>query len=235
MSTNAVTSLLSRLRRLGSVRNRLGMARFGITSKKVFGVGTKPIFTLRKQIGRNHALAQKLWKTGWYEARVLAFLIAEPTKVTPALMNSWAKDFDNWAITDGTCLHLFADTPHGPPMALKWVKRKEEFVKRAGFVILAVRAVHDKKTDDWTFVPYLKLIEKASKDERNGVKKGVNWALRQIGKRSLALHPKALRLAKKLAASKDPTARWIGSDAARELRNPKVIARLRKRASLSPR
>jgi 3-methyladenine DNA glycosylase AlkD len=207
------------------------MARFGIVSDKVFGVGTKPIFALRKEIGRNHALALKLWRTGWYEARVLAFLIADPAKVTPAMMNSWAKDFDNWAITDGTCLHLFADTPHGPTMALKWVKRKEEFVKRAGFVILAVRAVHDKKADDRTFLPYLKLIEKASKDERNGVKKGVNWALRQIGKRSLMLHAKALPLAEKLAASKDPTARWIGSDAARELRNPMVIARLYSRAT----
>jgi 3-methyladenine DNA glycosylase AlkD len=207
------------------------MARFSIVSDKVFGVGTKPIFALKKQIGHNHALALKLWKTGWYEARVLAFLIAEPDKVTPAMMNSWAKDLDNWAITDGACLHLFADTAHGPSMAMKWVKRKEEFVKRAGFVIMAVRAVHDKKADDRKFLPYLKLIEKASKDERNGVKKGVNWALRQIGKRSPSLHAKALPLAEKLASSKDPTARWIGSDAARELRNPKAIARLRSGAT----
>jgi 3-methyladenine DNA glycosylase AlkD len=200
------------------------MARFGITSKKTFGVGTKPLFALKKQIGRNHKLALKLWKSGWYEARALAFLIAEPEKVTPAMMNSWA-------ITDGTCLHLFADTKFGPSMALKWVKNKEEFVKRAGFVIIAVRAVHDKKADDRKFLPYLKLIQKASNDERNGVKKGVNWALRQIGKRSPMLHAKALPLAEKLAASKDPTARWIGSDAARELRNPKIIGRLRKGAT----
>jgi 3-methyladenine DNA glycosylase AlkD len=230
MSSLTASQILTRLRRLGSAKNRLGMARFGIVSDKVFGVGTKPLFALKKQIGRNHALALTLWKTGWYEARALAFLIADPDQVTQAMMDRWAKDFDNWAITDGTCLHLFADTPHGTSMALKWVKRKEEFVKRAGFVILAVRAVHDKKADDREFVPYLKLIEKWSKDERNGVKKGVNWALRQIGKRSLALHPKALAVAEKLAASSDPTARWIGSDAARELRGPKVISRLRRQA-----
>lgn len=231
MAPLSAASVLSRLKGLGSERNRLGMARFGIVSDKIFGVGTKPIFALRKEIGRNHALALKLWKTGWYEARALAFLIAEPAKVTPAMMNSWVKDLDNWAITDGVCLHLFADTPHGPSMALKWVKRKEEFVKRAGFVILAVRAVHDKKADDRTFLPYLKLIEKASKDERNGVKKGVNWTLRQIGKRSPMLHAAALPLAEKLAASEDPTARWIGSDAARELRSPKTLARLRRRTA----
>jgi 3-methyladenine DNA glycosylase AlkD len=207
------------------------MARFGIVSDKVFGVGTKPLFAVKKQIGRNHPLALKLWKTGWYEARVLAFLIADPEKVNPSMMNSWVKDLDNWAITDGVCLHLFADTKYGPLMALKWVKRKKEFVKRAGFVIIAVRAVHDKKADDRTFLPYLNLIEKASKDERNGVKKGVNWALRQIGKRSLMLHARTLPVAEKLAASKDPTARWIGSDAARELRNPKIIERLRRRAT----
>lgn len=230
-----VAHILTRLKRHGSAKNRLGMARYGIVSDKIFGVGTKPIFALRKQIGRDHALALKLWKTGWYEARALAFLIAEPAKVTPAMMNNWAKDLDNWAITDGVCLHLFADTPNGPAMALRWVKRKEEFVKRAGFVILAVRAVHDKKAPDAEFLPYLKLIEKASTDERNGVKKGVNWTLRQIGKRSLALHPKALRLAKKLATSKNAAARWIGSDAARELNNPKVLARLRRKKNLPQR
>lgn len=204
------------------------MARYGITSKKVFGVGMKPITALRRKIGSDHRLALKLWRSGWLEARVLAIFIADPEQVTPKLMNSWARDFDNWAITDGACLHLFADTKYGPKMALRWVRRREEFVKRAGFVILAVRAVHDKKAPDAEFLPYLKLIEKASTDERNGVKKGVNWTLRQIGKRSLALHPKAFRLAKKLAASKDPTARWIGSDAARELKSPKVLARLKR-------
>jgi len=225
-----VSDILSRLHRLGSAKNRFGMARYGIYSKKVFGVGIKPITALRRKIGRDHTLALKLWKSGWLEARFLAIFIADPEQVTPRLMNSWVRDFDNWAITDGACLHLFADTKHGPKIALQWAKRKEEFVKRAGFVILAVRAVHDKKARDRAFVPYLRLIESAAYDERNGVKKGVNWALRQIGKRSPALYPKALRLAKKLAASKNPTARWIGSDAVRELKNPKVITRLRRRA-----
>ncbi len=230
-----VSTILSRLRRLGTEKNRLGMARYGITSKKVFGVGMKPITVLRRKIGRDHQLALKLWKSGWMEAKILAIFIADPEKVNPKLMNSWVRDFDNWAVTDGTCLHLFADTPHGPKIALQWVKRKEEFVKRAGFVMLAVRAVHDKKAPDAEFVPYLRLIERAAHDERNGVKKGVNWTLRQIGKRSPTLYPKALRLAKKLAASKDPTARWIGSDAARELNSPKVLARLRRKQILPQR
>lgn len=226
-----VPGILSRLRRLGTAKNRLGMARYGITSKRVFGVGMKPITALRRRIGRNHNIALKLWKSGWLEARFLAIFIADPEKVTPSLMNTWAKDFDNWAITDGACLHLFADTKYGPAMALRWVKRKQEFVKRAGFVIMAVRAVHDKSAPDAEFLPYLRIIEREATDERNGVKKGVNWALRQVGKRSLALHAPALMLAERLAKSKNSSTRWIGSDAARELRAPKVVERLRRRAS----
>jgi 3-methyladenine DNA glycosylase AlkD len=230
MTTLTSSRILSRLRSLGSAKNRAGMARYGITSKKVFGVGMKPITALRRRIGRDHDLALKLWKSGWLEARVLAIFIADPEKVDPPRMNAWARDFDNWAITDGACLHLFADTKYGPAMALRWVKRKEEFVKRAGFVIMAVRAVHDKSAPDAAFLPYLRIIEREATDKRNGVKKGVNWALRQVGKRSPELHAAALNLAERLAASKDPAARWVGSDAARELKNAKTISRIQQRA-----
>ena len=119
MSSLTSSRILTRLRSLGSSKNRLGMARYGITSKKVFGVGMKPLTALRKRIGRDHDLALKLWKSGWLEAKILAAFIADPDEVTPALMNAWARDFDNWAITDGVCLHLFADTKYGPKMALR--------------------------------------------------------------------------------------------------------------------
>ncbi len=230
MSSLTSSRILTRLRSLGSSKNRLGMARYGITSKKVFGVGMKPLTALRKRIGRDHDLALKLWKSGWLEAKILAAFIADPDEVTPVLMNAWARDFDNWAITDGVCLHLFADTKYGPKMALQWVKRKEEFVKRAGFVIIAVRAVHDKSAPDAEFLPYLRIIEREATDERNGVKKGVNWALRQVGKRSPRLHSAALKLAERLAASRNLAARWVGTDAARELKNAKIMNRIEQRA-----
>lgn len=224
-----IPKILSELRRRGSRKNVEGMARYGIVSTKVFGVSLKHLTALKKKIGRNHPLALKLWKSGWLEARILAAFIADPEQVTPKLMNMWAKDFDNWAITDGVCLHLFADTPHGPRMALQWIKRKHEFVKRAGFVIIAVRAVHDKKEPDSTFRSYLPRIVNAAGDDRNGVKKAVNWALRQIGKRNLVLHKEASQAAEELARSSIPSARWIGKDAIRELKNAKTIARTMRR------
>ena len=208
--------ILTRLRRLGTQRNIAGMARFGITSKKVFGVGAGPLRLLAKNIGRDHARAHQLWKSGWLEARILAAFIDDPKLVTRRQMNAWVREFDNWAVCDGVCLHLFVKTRFAHEAAVRWCVRKAEFVKRAGFVMMAVLAVHDKEATDSVFRRYLRVIERSATDERNFVKKSVNWALRQIGKRNRRLGKEAMKVARRLAASGSSAARWVGSDAARE-------------------
>jgi len=227
-----VQEVLSSLRSKGSKKNVEGMARYGIVSPKAFGVSAGNLKSIARRIGKDHALALKLWKSGWYDARALCAFIADPKKVTPALMNRWAKDFDNWAITDGLCIHVFRRTPHAHAMVKAWTGRKREFEKRAGFSMIATLAVHDKDAPDKTFVSYLRVIEKHSTDHRNGVKKAVNWALRQIGKRNASLYKRAVVVAERLEKSTDPTARWVAKDALREFRNLKIMARvLRRRRS----
>ena len=208
---------LAYLERKGSKRNRDGMARFAIVADKAFGVGMGDIRAYAKQVGKNHALALALWKTGWYEARMLAPFVDEPACVTRTQMDRWARDFDNWAVCDHACFHLFDKTPHAYAMVPKWAARKEEFVKRAAFALIASLALHDKKGPDKPFLRFLPLIERAATDDRNFVKKGVSWALRGIGHRNPAMHAEALRSAERLAASGDRTARWIGKDALRDL------------------
>jgi 3-methyladenine DNA glycosylase AlkD len=183
---------------------------------------------LGKRLGRNHDLAEALWQAGWYEARMLATFIDEPAHVTPAQMDRWCRDFDSWAICDTACFHLFDRTPHAFRKITQWAKRREEFVKRAAFALLASLALHDKKTADEPFAKSLPLIERAATDERNFVKKGVSWALRGIGRRSLALNEAAVTLAKRLTAADNAAARWIGKDALRELTGPVVTKRLAK-------
>jgi 3-methyladenine DNA glycosylase AlkD len=192
------------------------MARYGIPSDNALGVTVADIRVLAKQLGHNHELAIALWKTGVYEARMLTAFIAEPARVTPAQMDRWCRDFDSWAICDTLCFHLFDRTPHAWRQIDKWARRPEEFVKRAAFALLASVALHDKKEADAPFIRSLSLIEQAAIDERNFVKKGVSWALRGIGKRNTALRATATRLAKRLAASPDAAARWVGRDALRE-------------------
>lgn len=164
------------------------------------------------------------------EARVLAIFIEEPQKVTEKQMDRWAKEFDNWAICDGSCLHLFAHTPFAWKKAIEWNKRKEEFVRRAAFALMAVLAVHDKKANDEAFLTLLPMIKAASTDERNGVKKAVNWALRQIGKRNSSLNAAAIRTGEEIRRLDSRSARWIASDALRELRSAAVRERLRNKA-----
>ena len=227
-------SILTALYSHANPKNVEGMARYGITSRNnVLGVSAKPLFSLAKNIGKNHALALELWHTGIYEARILAALIADPSQMKKSIMNAWVKDFDNWAICDGVCMHCFRDTPYAQELALKWVRQKQEFVRRAGFTLIATLCVNDKKADDAVFLAYLPLIEKYATDERTYVKKAVNWALRQIGKRSLKLNPHAIKTAEAIHKMNSSSAKWIASDALRELRSPAVQKRLKKWAERS--
>jgi 3-methyladenine DNA glycosylase AlkD len=221
-----IKEILTRLELLGSSANVAGMARFGIVAKKAFGVSAPKLKFLSKEIGKDHSLTEQLWRTGIYDARILAAFIDDPKLVTEKQMESWVKDFDNWAICDGVCIHLFRKTPFAWKKAKAWSKRKEEFVKRAGFTLFATLAVHDKQADDKKFLQLLLIIKRESKDERNGVKKAVNWALRQIGKRNIELNKKAIRIALEIKKVDAPAARWIAGDALRELTSNAVKKRL---------
>ena len=183
-----IGSILAELQGLANPENVAGMARFGIAGKRVLGISVGQLRVLAKRIGRNHAVAEGLWSSGIFEARLLAAFVAEPAKVTRRQANSWAKDFECWADCDGLCIHLFRKTPFAHELALAWSRRREELVKRAGFTMMATLAVHDKKAGDEVFCGYLVRVGDESKDERHNVKKGVNWALRQIGKRNRRLN-----------------------------------------------
>lgn len=224
------TSVVARLRSLANPRNVAGMARYGITSKNVLGIPVTQLRPLAREIGRNHKLAGQLWKTGILDARFLAVFIEEPDKVTERQMDRWAKDFDNWAICDGCCMHLFDRTPFAWKKANEWSRRKEEFVRRAAFALMAVLTVHDKKALDADFLKLFPLILKGSTDERNGVKKAVNWALRQIGKRNVNLNAAVVRTVEAIKKLDSRSARWIASDALRELKSDAVQQRLRKKS-----
>jgi 3-methyladenine DNA glycosylase AlkD len=209
-----VAEALAALEAQGTEEGRFGMGRYGIVAAKVYGVSVANIRALAKEIGRDHALAEELWRTGWYEARLLAAFVDDPALVTPAQMDRWAGEFENWADCDTLCFHLFDKTPHAFAKVDEWATDEREFVRRAAFAMLASVALHDKKAADEPFLERLKLIEAASTDPRNFVKKGVSWALRGIGgRKSPALKAAARAMADKLAASTDKTARWIGRDA----------------------
>jgi 3-methyladenine DNA glycosylase AlkD len=223
-----VAYALAWLEKRGSKKNRDGMARYGIVARKVFGVSMGTIQSLAKELGRDHALSEALWKTGWYEARMLASLVGEPARVTPAQMERWSKGFDNWAVCDTATFVLWDRTPHAWTKVHEWSTRKEEFVKRAAFAMLASLTVHDKQAPDEPYLKGLKLIEHEASDDRNFVKKAVNWALRSIGKRNPALNKAAIAVARRLAESDDPASRWVGKDALREVTSPAVQKRLSK-------
>ena len=209
---------LAQLQKRGSPRNVEGMARYGIVAKKALGVSVGDIRKIAKGIGIDRELAQALWKTGIYEARMLACFIEDPAEIAPAQMDRWTAAFDNWAICDTACFHLFDKSPHALSRVRAWAPDKREFVRRAAFALMASIALHDKARKDADFTRFLPLIRRAAKDDRNFVKKGVSWALRGIGHRkSPALREAALALAKELAASSDPVERWIGKDAVRDL------------------
>jgi len=225
----SVPEILKWLERRGTKRNREGMARYAIVAPKVFGVSVGDLRSLGKKIGRDQTLAEALWKTGWYEARMLAAFVGDPARLTPAQMDRWVRDFDNWAVCDHMCFHLFDRSPHAWRKIAAWSRSRHEFVKRAAFALLASVALHDKKGPDGPFLTALPLIERAAPDDRNFVKKGVSWALRGVGRRSAALHAPSVALARRLAASEDAAARWVGKDALRELSSPAVARRVQGR------
>jgi 3-methyladenine DNA glycosylase AlkD len=212
-----VQSALTSLKSKATKATLDGMARYAIPSDNAYGVAVKDIKALGKTIGRNHELAVALWKTGVYEARMLVSFIGDPVRLTAAQMNTWVKDFDNWAYPDALAFNLFDRSPHAWKKVDEWSTRKPEFEKRAAFALLWSLALHDKKAADAQFLNGLGLIEREAWDGRNFVKKAVSMALRAIGRRNRALSSKAAGVARNLAASDDATERWIGKDALRGL------------------
>jgi 3-methyladenine DNA glycosylase AlkD len=226
--------IIRKLELLENPANIAGMARFGITAKKAFGISAPVLKQLAKEIKKQakdrHKLALELWASGFHEARVIAYLIDDAKQVSEAQMDDWAADFDNWAICDGACGHLFCKTELAYEKVFEWSAREEEFVKRAGIVLAAWLAVHDKKVSDAALAQFLPVLEAHAGDERNFIKKAVNWSLRQIGKRNLNLHKLAVETAEKIKARNTKAARWIAADALRQLKNQKILERLTKRS-----
>ncbi len=224
----AVEELIDLFRSASNERDRAGMARFGINTERAFGGTTLPTLRqLGRRIGKNHPLALALWESGWHEARILASIVDDPAQLTLSQMDSWTAGFDSWDICDQVCSNLFRYSPHAWERIGHYAADEREFVRRTAFALLAELAVGDKTAEDQRFETYFPLIEQYATDPRNFVRKAVNWALRQIGKRNQRLHPQALELAQKLCLSNHKTARWIGSDAVRELSSEKIIARIK--------
>ena len=226
MSQMSVELIVQELSKRGSSKAREGMSRFGIQTSKALGVSIPQIRDLAKKIGTNHELAQQLWITGIHEARILASMVDDPTRVSEDQMEKWARDFDSWDVVDGCCGNLFDKTRFATRKAHEWSKRKEEFVKRAGFVLMAELAVHDKKASNQTFLEFLPATVREAADERNFVKKAVNWALRQIGKRNAVLNAAVIRTCDEIRNSESRSAKWIAADALRELTSEPVQKKL---------
>ena len=218
--------VMEELRRRGNAKAVAGMARFGIQTSKALGVSIPQLRQVARQVGTNHELAQKFWKTGIHEARILASMIDDSEKVSEDQMESWATDFDSWDVVDGCCGNLFDKTEFAIRKAHEWSKRREEYIKRAGFVLMAEMAVHDKKALDKTFLDFLPVIVREASDERNFVKKAVNWALRQIGKRNRILNAAAIKTCAEIRDSDSRSAKWIAADALRELTSVSVRRKL---------
>lgn len=208
---------LHELKRLASPEAKAAQQYFGIHGVNSYGLTTPQLRKLAKQIGKNHDLALQLWKTGIHEARHVAVFIADPRQVTIELMEKWLKDFNSWDIVDNCCSALFDKTPFAFDKAMEWSARKKEFEKRAGFVLMAALAIHDKKAEDEKFIQFYPFMIRESGDDRNFVKKAINWALRQTGKRNDRLCTESIKVAKKIHKKGDPSSRWIASDALREL------------------
>jgi 3-methyladenine DNA glycosylase AlkD len=215
--------ILQRLRAAGSAANVAGMARYGIRPAKAYGVATPVMRAIAKELGRDTDLASALWSTGVLEARIVATMVAEPTRIPEEEVERWVRDFDCWSVCDSACIGLLWKTPFAWRKVREWSRRKPEYERRAAFALLAGLAVHDKKATDKQFRAALRLIARAAGDDRNFVKKAVNWALRQIGKRNAVLRSAAMEMAEALAAAESRSARWIGHDALRELRGRSAL------------
>jgi len=221
--------IVDELRGIANPENVKGMARFGISSNNTLGISMPVIRQMAKEFRGNHDLALELWDSGIHEARILAALIDDPKKVTEAQMEKWVYEFDSWDVCDQCCMNLFDKTPLAVKKIFEWSEREEEFVKRAAFAMMATLAVHNKKLSDEEMMEFLPLIIAKSDDERNFVKKAVNWALRQIGKRNMFLNAKAIETAEKILILNTKSGRWIARDAIRELQDEKIIFRINKK------
>ena len=214
---NTTEQIIEEIKKLSSPEAKSAQEYFGITGANRFGLTTPTMRAIAKKIGKNHSLALQLWKTGNHEAQHIAIFIAEPQKVTENFMEKWLKDFNSWDTVDNCCGTLFCRTPIAYEKAVEWTKRKKEFEKRAGFVMMAELAVHDKKAEDKKFENFLPHLILHSTDDRNFVRKAINWALRQMGKRNERLCKKAIKTAKEIYKKEDFSSRWIAADALREL------------------
>jgi len=220
--------ILKELKSLSDPKAVEGMASFGINPNNTYGVSIPQIRAIAKRVGKNHELAQELWNSGIHEARILAGMVDDPEMVANKQMDSWVRDFDSWDVCDQCCSNLFGETEFAYKKAFEWSSKEEEFVKRAGFVMMAVLAVHDKEAKDEEFVKFLPLIKEKSVDERNFVRKAVNWALRQIGKRNRNLNLAAIKTAREIQKVDSKSAKWIAADALRELTSDAVQKKLRR-------
>jgi 3-methyladenine DNA glycosylase AlkD len=205
-----------------------GMARFGMTPEHRLGVQIPVLRQMAKELGKDHQLALDLWKTGIPEARILAGMVDDPQKVTEKQLEDWVKDFNSWDVCDQVCMNLFEKIPLARQKIFQWSRREEEFVKRTAFALIACLAWHDKKAEDEIFIGFFPVIKSGAIDERNFVKKAVNWALRNIGKRNVHLDREAIKVAKEIREMDSKAAHWIASDAIRELESPAVQKRLKK-------
>ena len=226
---NILTPILAQLRSLADPSTIPAVAKFGVNTEGRLGIRAPELRALSKKIGTDHQLALDLWDSAVPEARLLATMVADPARVTPQQMNSWVRDLNSWDICDGSCGNLFVFSPFAWEMVPVWAANEREFVCRAGYVLIACLAVHDKAAPDQAFLDTFPIIKAGAADSRNFVKKAVNWALRGIGKRNLALNIAAIALSEEILTIDDKTARWISRNALRELQSDKVQARLRQK------
>lgn len=222
MNKSLSQKIICELTRLSDPKKIRGMKKFGISAENALGIRVENLRTLAKETGSNHQCALEIWDSGIHEARILASMLADPNKFTKTQMNLWVEEINSWDICDQCCNNLFRKTPFAIEHSFRWAEDEKLFIKRAGFVLMAVLSVHNKLMTNQEFEKYFPLIIKHSSDERNFVKKAINWALRQIGKRNCELHIKAIETCEILSRSDSEIALWIGRNAMRELNSEKV-------------
>ena len=226
---HSTAGILQKLKTHGSRENIEGMARFGITTERRLGVSVPEMRRIARECGKDHPLSIRLWNSGIPEARIVASMIADPSEMTAAEMDRWVSEFDSWDVCDQVCMNLFERTPFAGKKIRQWSRREEEFVRRAAYALIACLAWHDKDAPDVVFTGFLPIIKRGATDERNFVKKSVNWALRNVGKRNTRLNRAAVSTAKEISRLDSKSARWIGADAIRELTSAAVQRRIRRR------
>jgi 3-methyladenine DNA glycosylase AlkD len=223
------TALLRKLKQLADVKRRAKLECFGVNVVEAYGISTPALHALARRIGKNQKLANELWSSGIHEARILAALIGEPDKITAVQMERWARDFDSWDVVDAACCYLFAGAKPAWDKVYEWSSRRGEFQKRAAFSLAAYLGYKDRAAGDQQFERFLRVIEREACDERNFVRKAVNWAQRNIGKRNLRLNKAAIRAAERMRGQNSRSARWIAADVLRELKSEAVQERLERK------